>query len=313
MVYIAGAHRSGATPLGAILAGNPEIFYGGELYRIPHPIFEVPDLRRGCSCGVPVDSCPFWTEVRTRLGSEPGMLEALREGQLKYERWRSLIPTLWRRARRDPGLLDHISRMGRFVRVLAKTSQSRVVVESSYNPLRGLLYRDPASGLEVRFLHLVRDGRSFLGSERKAEDRPEANWRWLRTTPFIVGRWISYNVLSVVLLELRGPYLRIQYEDVIATPGVVLRKVARFIGVDLSAVVGQVEAHEAIRMRHVAAGNRMRLDGEVRLQHEYSMFPPLPALTRIAFWGLAGWLALGFGYRPTWGRRLDPLPAELTA
>jgi hypothetical protein len=298
LVYIAGAHRSGATPLGAVLAGSPDVFYAGELYRFPHPIFEAPNPQRLCSCGTPVDACPFWMQVRARLDAEPGMLQSLRAGQLRYERWRSLLSTLWRRARRDPKLLEHVARMGRFVRVLAETSGSRVVVESSYNPLRGLLYRDPASGLNTRFLHLVRDGRNFLSSELHARDPPESNWRWVRSTPVILGRWVAYHSLTLALLARRADYLRVRFETFLATPGPALRQISRLSRVDPSAVIAEVEAGRSIRMRHIAAANRMRLEGEVRLHRELGEMPPPGPFLDLAFWVIGGWLALSLGYRP---------------
>ncbi len=301
LVYIAGAHRSGATPLGAVLGGNPEVFFAGELYRIPHPIFEVRHPDRLCSCGVAVDDCPFWTQVRSRLATEPGLLSALRAGQIRFERPRTIFRTLWRRYRRDPELLAHIARMGRFVRILSEISGARVVVESSYNPLRGWLYRDPASGLEVKFLHLVRDGRNFLNSERSATDPPETAWKGIRTTPAIVLRWVGYHLLTLALLGGAGGTLRFRFEDLVTTPGPVLRRTAAFVGVDLSGVIPRVAAGEAIQMRHIASGNRMRLRGEVRLQREFADLPSLRPLTVAAFWVLAGGLALALGYRPRWG------------
>jgi hypothetical protein len=313
LIYIAGAHRSGATPLGAILAGSPEVFFAGELYRIPHPILESPDPMRRCSCGAVVDQCPYWSEVHARLDLEPGMLQSLRRGQLDYERWRRIFVTLWARARRDPRLLDHIARMGRFVQILSETSGARVIVESSYNPLRGLLYQDAASGLEVRYLHLVRDGRSFLGSEQNAKDRLESDWRGLRSTFSILSRWIVYHVLTASLLLRRGPYLRVRFEEFVGTPGPVLRGIGAFAAVDLSGVIEQVEMGDSIPMRHIAAGNRMRLDGAVRLQHQFAELPILPLRTRLAFWVLAGWLAVGLGYRPTGHLTVRSTGAEVSS
>jgi hypothetical protein len=311
LVYIAGAHRSGATPLGAILAGHPSIFYGGEMYRFPHPIFDVPDPARGCSCGASVETCPFWEQVRTQLDAEPGTLRALRAGQLRFERWRGLPRTLWRWFRADDELREHVHRMGRFIRILADTTGATTVVESSYNPWRGFLYRHPASGVDVRFVHLVRDGRSFIASERISTDPPEVPWRWLRATPVIVGRWISYHVLSWVLLRRRGRYMRVSYEQFVRAPGPTLRRIGVFIGIDLSSVIERVERGEPIPMRHIAAGNRMRLLGSIRLDLLGARSPELGPVARGLFWVMGGWLALLLGYRPgTDPTVVPPAPLE---
>jgi hypothetical protein len=298
LVYIAGAHRSGATPLGAVLAGHPSIFFGGEMYRFPYPIFGHPDPTRLCSCGEPVDTCPLWSRIRTELESEPGTLDALRRGQLHFERWRRLPQTLWRQYRRDPELLRHVERMGRFVRILAEATGAPTIVESSYNPLRGRLYQDPASGVDVCFLHLVRDGRNFIASERLAVFAPESPWKWLRARPVIVIRWVAYHALSVVLLRHAHRYLRVSYEELLRDPDRNLRVISGEIGIDLSSVIHQVEIGAPIPMRHIAAGNRVRLQGELRLASESAAIPPLDFTARTLFWGLGGWLALLLGYRP---------------
>jgi hypothetical protein len=304
VLYIAGAHRSGATPLGAILGGEAGIFYAGELYRFPHPIFDRPTAQRLCSCGVRVDRCLFWTAVKDRLDAEPGFLDELRAGQLKFERWRSLPLTLLRWAWGDPELREHARRMGRMVRVLAGLSRSGVIVESSYNPLRGLLYRIPEAGVRVRYLHLVRDGRNFVFSERTATDRPEVRWRWLRATPVIVGRWIVSHLLTVLLLRRGGRYVRLRYEEFARLPGSSLWKIASLLERDLSETIGRVNEGIPIPMRHIAAGNRMRTRGWIVLRPELARVPALRAGARATFWGLGGWLALLFGYRP--GRSSRP-------
>jgi hypothetical protein len=299
LLYIAGAHRSGATPLGAVLAGEPTVFYGGELYRFPNPIFDRPDPARDCSCGAAVADCPFWNRVRFRLESVPGTLDALRQGQRRYERWTSLPRTLWKWRRRDPDLVAHIQRMGRFIQVLAEESGARTVVESSYNPLRGLLYRDPASGLDVRYLHLVRDGRSFVDSESRAMDRPEVAWRWVRAAPVVIARWVAFHLFSWFLLH-RSAYLRVRYEEIVREPEPALRAISGLLGTDLSVVIRRVRAGVPIRMRHIAAGNRMRSQGQVLLRPELAAPPHLNPISRILFWSLGGWMALGLGYRPAW-------------
>jgi hypothetical protein len=298
LLYVAGAHRSGATALGAVLAGAPSVFYAGELYRIPHPIFEVSDPSRLCSCGAKADECPFWQKVRARLDSEPGALRALQRGQRRYEVWRALPWTMWKLHRRDPELVDYVQRLGQFIRILSDISGSPVVVESSYNPVRGLLYDDPASGLDVRFLHLVRDGRNLIDSEKRSRDSPEVRWSALRTTPVIVGRWVAYHLLALLLLPRGDPYRRMRYEEIMREPGSALRSIGDFIRVDFAEPVRRVETGQAIPMRHIVAGNRIRLQGRIVLRPELANLPRLTLGSRIVFWGLGGWLALALGYRP---------------
>lgn len=306
LVYFAGAHKSGATPLGTVLGVDLRAFFGGELYRFPHPIFDPGQGGRQCSCGRTLDGCPFWTAVRSRAAAEgEEFLDQLRAGQLRYERWRSLPLTLWRAYDHDPELTAHLQRMVAFLRLLAEESGAQVIVESSYNPLRGWLYgRAERFGLSVRHIHLVRDGRTFVASERTASDAPEVSWRWVRAIPVIVGRWVVSHLLSVALLRRRGRYLRVRFEDVVTSPRERLPALAAFTGLDLSEAFARIGTGEAIPMRHVVAGNRLRLEGKVVLQPEFARRGRLSAGATATFWVLGGWLALWLGYRP----RLDRGP-----
>lgn len=298
LVYIAGAHRSGATPLGAVLAGTPTVFYAGELYRIPDPIFDRPDPGRRCSCGAGVDDCPFWSGVRRRLENEPGLLDDLRQGQRRFEAWRWLPWTLVRIRRRDPELLRYVRRRAQLLRMISEAAGARVVVESSYNPVRGLLCLDPVSGVEARFVHLVRDGRSFIHSERGAMDPPEFRWSGTRRLPVIVARWVAYHLLTLLLLPRSGKYLRVRYEEFLANPIPVLEEVSKFSGTELSPSIRSVLEHRPIPMRHILAGNRVRLQGTVLLRPDLAAPPQLSVAARLWFWALGGWLAWGLGYRP---------------
>ncbi|EQD46225.1 sulfotransferase domain-containing protein, partial [mine drainage metagenome] len=236
--------------------------------------------------------------IRSDLEAEPGALEQLRRGQLRFERWRWLPRTLWRRYRRDPELLRHIERMGRFLRILADASGAETIVETSYNPLRGLLYEDRASGIDVVYLHLVRDGRAFIASERATRTAAGRRWQWLRSTPVVVGRWVAGHVLALILVRRSPRYLRVNYETLVRDPGACLRAISSLIAVDLSDLLDRVQHGEPIRMRHLAAGNRVRLQGELRLTPGSSGLPALGLGERAWFWGMGGWLALLLGYRP---------------
>jgi len=306
VVYICGAHRSGATVLGALLAARPEVFFWGEAYRYPRPMFWPgnmvwpKDPTRGCSCGVPADQCPFWTAVRAELEQRAPFLENLERGQRTYESWSALPTRLGSALRHDPALDAHVQRMVEFLRVIAARTEARVLAESSYSAMRGSLYRRAElAGGRVRFVHLVRDGRNFLASELGVLWDPERPARWVRSRTVIVARWVVYN-LAAILIGVRDPrsYLRVRYEDLVLRPAETLAKIGAFLDLDLSDVARRVAAREAIPMRHIAAGNRARLRGSVVLRGDLAGLPQLPRSTSALFWALGGWLALLLGYRP---------------
>jgi hypothetical protein len=298
LLYIVGHHKSGATALGAVLAAHPGVFFAGELYRFPSPIWLPGDPDRLCSCGVAVLECPLWSPVRRTFEREHDLAE-LRKGQRRFEGWRALLRTLFGRGETRRALQRHVGAMEALLQTLASESGSRMIVESSLSALRGWIYRlsDPHR-LSVKYLHLVRDGRALLWSESQLKDSPEAGGFWVRLPPFVVARWIGMNLLAMLLCSRdRSRYLRVRYEDFVTHPRATLERIGRFAGLDLSDVIAKVEAQTAIPMRHIAAGNRNRLLGSIVLRADFSWTRGLRRADRALFWLTSGWLARWYGYR----------------
>jgi len=298
LLYIVGHHKSGATALGAVLAGHPEIFFAGELYRFPTPIWTPGDPTRLCSCGVPILDCPLWSPVRRDFERGHSLAE-LREGQVRFERWLALPRTLLARGTTQPALERHADAMEALLRTLVSKSGSRVIVESSLGALRGWIYRlNGPQRISVKYLHLVRDGRALLWSESRLKDTPESGGAWVRWPPVVIARWVGMNLLAMLLCSQdRGRYLRVRYEDLVTDPRATLQRIAEFSGVDLTDVIAKVEARVPIPMRHIAAGNRNRLKGSIVLQGDFGWTTGLPRVSRAVFWLTAGWLARLYGYR----------------
>jgi hypothetical protein len=311
IVYVVGAHRSGGTVLGTILSGAPGVFYGGELYRFPKPIFTPGDPRRLCSCGAPVAQCPFWAGVRAETDRRPELLPKLREGQLRTEAWGRLPLTLLRMLFDDRSVDRHAARMEEFARVLADRAGASVVVDSSYSALRGILYRRAGlGGGRVRFIHLVRDGRNFLGSELGPASGTNPAPPWQRTPPAITARWTALHVAAIALCwGRRGTYLRVRYEDLMLRPAESLREIQRFLGIDLSETIHRVESRQPIPMFHICAANRLREAGSLTVRPELSDPPKLSKAQTAVYWTVAGILALAFGYRVRATRAHPPAAA----
>jgi Sulfotransferase family len=298
LLYIVGHHKSGATALGAVLAGHPDVFFAGELYRFPSPIWVPGDPTRLCSCGTPVLDCALWSPIRREFEREH-RLDELRRGQLRFESWRSLARTVFARGATRQALLRHAETMEAFLEIIARETGSRVITESSLGALRGWIYRlNTPRGLSVKYLHLVRDGRALLWSESQLKDSPEAGGPWVRFPPIVVARWLAGNLFAMVLCS-RDPdrYLRVRYEDLVTRPRETLERIGQFAGVDLTEVIARVGAQEPIPMRHIAAGNRNRLQGSIVLKGDFGWTTRLPRSSRVLFWLSSGWLARLYGYR----------------
>ena len=311
IVYLLGAHRSGSTVVGAMLGAAPNVFFLGESYRFPTPLFWPTERLKmlswprdptvGCSCGVPGAQCPFWSEVRQELERRAPFLDRLAQGQRRYEQWTSLPARARAAIRRDPAWEAHLSRHVEFLRLVARRAGATMLVDGSFSAVRGSLYRSAdLQGGRVFFIHMVRDGRSFLDSELHSTVRdPETPTGWLRTLPVILGRWMVYN-LAGLWLWIRDPrsYIRIRFEEIMLDPAEALGRIGRFLGVDYSRAAAEIAAGEPVEMRHIYAGNRVRLLGRVSLRRDLAGPPRLPTAVSVAFWAVAGWFAILLGYRP---------------
>jgi hypothetical protein len=308
MIYIVGTHRSGGTTLGTVLSHGAGVFFAGEIYRFPYPIFEPGDPTRGCSCGQMVAECPFWNAVRADADTHPRLMSDLRQGQGRYDAWHRLPITYLQYLRRDPGLVQYARRMKEFARILADRSGSSTLVESSFSPIRAMIYRlaPPAEG-RIRCIHLVRDGRSFFGSETgPIPQGVEAGTPLQRTPPAVVARWMLFHLAAIVLCSRdRENYLRIRFEDLLEHPRETLGTVQKFLGIDLSDAITLIETHRPFPMVHICAGNRARLKGSLVVRPQLAVPPQLAPAHTALFWSMAGWLALLFGYRPG-TRRVPP-------
>jgi hypothetical protein len=194
--------------------------------------------------------------------------------------------------------------MEEFARLIAAEARASVVVDQCPNALRGRLYQLlEQDGVPVHYVHLVRDGRGFLYSELAA--KPGSVPRWQRLPFVVVARWVAMNVLTRLLCGTdRRRYLRIRYEDLVADPAGTLSRLGAFLGLDYSPVISSLQKGDAVTMRHVAAANRARLEGSIRLRADTRWQTNLSGGLRALFWLTAGWLARSYGYR-----RVAPAPA----
>jgi hypothetical protein len=299
LVYITGSHKSGGTILGLLLAAHSDVFLTGALYKLPVPAWTP---GRTCSCGSPVSECPFWTSVVGRLQATTS-LDDLRRGQLRYEEWGSAPRSLVAQALQTEGVRRHAPRMAALVKAIAAESGRPVVVDASRTAIRGRLYSlIPPDEVDVRYIHLVRDGRAFMQSELRAPSLKKRGLQrtWIHAPVAIALRWVVQNVLSIVLCSGSGRhYLRVRYEDLVLHPDATLQQIGTFLGLDLGQVVKIVQNSEAVSILHVLPGNRFVKQGaSAALWARPDAVKDLGPGSRLMFWAFAGWLAGFFGYRP---------------
>ncbi|MCI4373066.1 MAG: sulfotransferase [Thermoplasmata archaeon] len=296
ILYVVSSPHSGSTVLSTILGSHPDIFFAGELYEIPEPAW-IPGVT--CSCGKPAATCDFWRPVRKRF-ERTADVEALHRDEGNYRNWKSLPRVLLGRTPAAADFPQYAARLETLVRSIATESGKRIIVDTSKGGTRGRAYLEAASpSLQVKVLHVVRDGRGVVLSRRNREARvvetggykPHATLRYSLL-------WVGANLSYVLLFGLRRDrYLRVRLEDFTRDPDRAFDRIARFLSIDLSGVRDQVKAGAAFPVGHVIAGNRLRLSGAVRMRPEASEWTTqLPRADQRLFAIVAGWTARLFGY-----------------
>ena len=301
VVYVLSSPHSGSTVLGILLGSHPDVFFAGELNAVPDPAWQP---GRFCSCQAETRACEFWSEVRRDFETSTTP-EELRRGERRFEGWSSVPKGILLHSVHSRAILNHTRHLNQLIQTIAGRSGKPIVIDSSKVAGRGLLYGwVPHDELDVRYLHVVRDGRGVVWSRTIRALRKDVgpNWR-ARPPPVLALLWVGANVLSTLLFSFRrGRYLRIRYEDLVADPSATLERVGRFLGVDLTEVIAAVREQRPIPVTHVVGGNRLRLNQTLTLRSDTKWERDLPEEDERIFWGIAGWLARLYGYRARTGR-----------
>jgi Sulfotransferase family len=298
-----GIAHSGSTVLDVILGDHPNITGVGELHKLPRSGWVRNDSRR-CACGSSILECPYWSEVFVRWTRRVGS-DGLREYILlqdDFERSRQRWPRLLLESRRrSPRFNRYVEMTAALYQVIHEVGGTETIVDSSKPAIRNyaLLQNDR---LDVRLIHLIRDGRAVVWSRMKPRardveggvptDQP-ATRPW-RTS---LG-WVLTNLESEWVARQAGPdrVLRLTYESLVARPEEALDRIGPLVGEDLSRVARDVREGRAMEAGHTVGGNRLRMAGRVVLRPDFEWRAKLPPEDGRTFWHVAGWLARRYGY-----------------
>ena len=265
VVYIAGQGRSGSTLLD-LLAGRLDGWFSmGEFRLFWHAVRD--EYR--CACGEPVLECPVWSDVlaRSQTAAVTDVLADLK-ATVRFRRVPGLLaPALLgsHRAARDRSARA----LGDVYRAVAESTGASVLVDSSKDPIYGLLLRG-APGIKLHVVHLVRDPRAVAWSWQRKRVRPEVVEREAYQPVYSALHtsleWDLRNALVHVLGRGAAGYARVTYEALVDDPAGALARIERAVtgtgdgGADaaaaLAAATGGVEL-----VNHTVAGNPMRFEG----------------------------------------------------
>ncbi len=300
VIYIMGSGRSGSTVLDIILGHLPDAVSVGELSRLPQVAWVENNY---CSCGERARACPFWSEISDRWRERTGgdhvgdfiRLQRLFEGRGGMTRL--LADKALVRRRFD----DYAFLVRALFGAIAEVSGKSLVIDSSKQVGRAFaLVNTP--DLDVRLLHLIRDGRGVAWSLHKAYKRDDKagitrDFR-PRPMPRTLLSWTKVNLLSEWVRGQvpRESSLKLRYEDVMRDPAEELRRLGPLIGVEMSPVIDQVLSGEPFEVGHNISGNRLRMSGSVRFKPDREWMTKMSRATKQELWLLYGSFLRRYGY-----------------
>ena len=272
VLYIAGSGRSGSTVLTSILGQVDGVFAAGELrFLWERGLLE----GRLCGCGVPLRDCALWRRVLDLVidGDDREVARRMIAHQQRSSRIRHIPYMLGSRWR--PQLLTR--RFGDYPEILARlygavrtVSGCELVVDSSKLPAYAYALAQVPS-IDLHVVHLVRDPRAAAHSWKRRKVQPD------RGSPGYMEQqsalkssvlWTVWNATAEALGS-RDPsrYLRVRYEDFVASPREVVEEILALAGVSGAALPFADDHRVVLEIGHTAAGNPNRLDtGAVALR-----------------------------------------------
>jgi hypothetical protein len=316
VLFIGGSGKSGSTLLGALLGQRPAFFNAGELNLFWEKWLEPPAR---CGCGLRLASCPFWSAVVTDVAAEgvdPGRMAALARG---LDHTRRLLRVLGRRL--DQRVAAEWAELGRgtvhlYESVYARCGAEFIVDGSKLTT--HLMLLEEQTAIDLRLLHLVRDGRAVAYSWERGRRRVRGDRRRRlghhRSVLADLAIWQIQNFGIDVLARRLTYATRLHYEELAADPGGALAAALARLSIAAPSIAApgpEVAAPE------IAAGVRHTIGGNDRVRFA----SPGTAVTvdeawrrdisghRRRLWTLLAWPGLrrwGYALDPERGRRRTP-------
>jgi hypothetical protein len=268
VLYVLGSSRSGSTVLANLLGESAGFFSAGEL----RFLWERAAEGRLCGCGDPVAECSIWSKV---LADQARLFAVSREAMIAFDHGRLRLPRIPSILRAPPAddadLRRYVGSLAVSIRSLAEHTGARVIVDSSKRPSNGAVLRW-APGIDVRYLHLVRDARAVAHSRLRRKLNPDRE-----TESYIGGssvwnssvHWCASNAAADLVRRASGPArsLLIRYEDFVQNPTRTLARIGELVGEDVDQSALGAGSGMRLTANHSVSGNPDRfITGTVPLR-----------------------------------------------
>jgi hypothetical protein len=320
LAYLLAASHSGSTLLAMLLGAQPGACTAGELKATS--LGDVNSYR--CSCRQRIHDCKFWQQISHAM-EQRGIhdFDITRAGTSIFESRNPYVSRLLAPLYRG-GTLERIRHLGlslssewrsrlqesqlrnlALIESLLEVTGARIVIDSSKVALRlNYLLRIPS--LEIRVIHVIRDGRAVsltytdewnfadaaspeLRGGGSGNRRPPPR----RTMAEAAREWRRSNEAAEAMLSTmpRGQWTKVRYEDLCADPTATLDRLAAFLDLDPS----QARLDFRSINQHVI-GNGMRLDVTSEICLDARWMDHLSARDLREFDAVAGDMNRRYGY-----------------
>lgn len=299
IAYIAGYGRSGTTILDIALGQHSAVLGAGEVTSLTRHVWRHNEY---CACGNPIRDCSFWSAVcqEWSAGSDSKVMAEYCALQTKFEGLSVLVKVLsgLGLGKQFAAYTLHTKRL---MNAMQSCSGKQVIVDSSKLPGRAMALAQ-IPGIDMRVIHMVRDGRGVAWSLLKPYERDAKSGLQKEIRPKSVFRtalrWSVVNLAVEYLSRKLGSekVMRVRYEDFASDPVAVMQKIGTFLELDLHQIGSSLQNGESVRAGHQVAGNRLRMNGSVALTKDESWRVRMPAGQQVSFERLGGWMLRRYGY-----------------
>ena len=261
VLYIGGATRSGSTLTEMILGNNPGFFSVGEVrYFWEH-------VQRGnirCGCGQILSECDFWSQIIRSLQKVGIDFEKMSKLAMKLDRTRNLP---WLNTPlghfQKPEMEYFASNLATLYRTIYSIVGEKIIIDSSKLPSHIYLLRK-VPNIDLRILHLIRDGRAvaFSWNKRRKKDlaiTTNTSWMPKRSMLWATSAWAVENYF-VSTFKNKIDYAQMRYEDFTTAPFQELIRVQSELR--LPDIKIDYSANHSIKLspNHSVNGNPIRFD-----------------------------------------------------
>jgi hypothetical protein len=323
VLKIVGLGRSGSTILDIVLGNHPRIESVGEVGSLIRTGWVSQESLRGidperlrrpiCTCGkrldvlyvdTPDEACPFWSSVRrewVERTDRESSIETYPKLQNEFELKRRWPRLLYEKRRPSAPFRSYARLTLAFFESIRTVSGKPIIVDSSTVPVQAFAL-GMVPGIDLSFVHLVRDGRAVIASHKRPFKRYQAGiMRDHKGHPMwkTVVHWIVRNLASEWVCTQLGPRrtVRLRYEDFVADPKSALERIGSLIELDLADVAEAASSGKPMQAGHNIGGNRTKKSGTITLRPDTEEWRTAlsPTEQRLS-WMLMGWLMRRYGY-----------------